>query len=156
LKHLLIITLLATCLGFSGNARDLFWVGGTGDWNDGTHWSIISGGVASSYIPTALDDVYFDENSFGPNTTIWFSGDVACHNFELQNSNAGTAELRNQSLLGTWSISGDFRLLSSIKFLDMGKMLFISMMYKALSLVMCNSLQTWNSMVAVNGNYREV
>lgn len=52
------------------------WVGGAGDWNDPTQWSISgTGGVAQGAggcIPTMLDDVYFDANSFtamGQNVT---------------------------------------------------------------------------------------
>lgn len=53
-----------------------YWVGGAGDWNDPTQWSIISSGgapqLATGCIPTLLDDVYFDANSFtavGQNVT---------------------------------------------------------------------------------------
>lgn len=44
---------------------DYYWVGGSGDWSDITHWSTSSGGtVFHNVIPSANDDVYFDENSF--------------------------------------------------------------------------------------------
>ena len=46
------------------NAEVLYWVGGTGDYNDSTHWSLTSGGVSCGKRPTLLDDVYFDQNSF--------------------------------------------------------------------------------------------
>src|SRR5665647_1412022 len=42
----------------------LYWVGGTGNWDDPTHWSVSSGGVGGACLPTAIDDVYFDEKSF--------------------------------------------------------------------------------------------
>jgi gliding motility-associated-like protein len=45
-------------------SQDFFWVGGTGNWNDPTHWSFTSGGPGSGCIPSQLDDVYFDANSF--------------------------------------------------------------------------------------------
>lgn len=44
--------------------RTLYWVGGTGDWNDPSHWSDNSGGPGGECIPTANDDVVFDANSF--------------------------------------------------------------------------------------------
>ncbi|MEO0732020.1 MAG: gliding motility-associated C-terminal domain-containing protein [Bacteroidota bacterium] len=48
----------------SGEAsRQLFWVGGQGDWFDRAHWSATSGGPGGECIPTAADDVFFDENS---------------------------------------------------------------------------------------------
>lgn len=54
----------------AGTPREFYWVGNTGDWTDGTHWSIgVSGGNPavtnpSGCIPTAIDNVYFDTNSF--------------------------------------------------------------------------------------------
>ncbi|MEM9260916.1 MAG: hypothetical protein AAGA62_14810, partial [Bacteroidota bacterium] len=44
-------------------SRTLFWVDGTGDWFDTTHWSLSSGGPGGECIPSAIDDVVFDENS---------------------------------------------------------------------------------------------
>ena len=44
---------------------DYYWVGGSGDWSDITHWSTTSGGnVQHSVLPTADDNVIFDQNSF--------------------------------------------------------------------------------------------
>lgn len=40
-----------------------YWIGGSGDWNDNTHWSTTSGGAGGACIPTVYDDVYFDANS---------------------------------------------------------------------------------------------
>ncbi|OQX75338.1 MAG: hypothetical protein B6D61_10585, partial [Bacteroidetes bacterium 4484_249] len=45
-------------------ARTLYWVGGTGDWNDNNNWSLSSGAAGGHCPPTILDDVYFDVNSF--------------------------------------------------------------------------------------------
>ncbi|MDR6923673.1 hypothetical protein [Chryseobacterium sp. 2987] len=45
--------------------RDLFWIGGQGEWNDPLHWSLTSGGVAITGCnpPRANDNVFFDQNS---------------------------------------------------------------------------------------------
>lgn len=43
---------------------DYYWVGGTGNWTEGNHWSLASGGTPSGCGPTYLDDVFFDDNSF--------------------------------------------------------------------------------------------
>lgn len=40
-----------------------YWVGGSGDWNDASHWSLSSGGAGGACIPTVYDDVYFNANS---------------------------------------------------------------------------------------------
>jgi len=44
-------------------ARDLYWVGGAGDWNDINHWSLASGGAPGECPPTAHDDVFFNSGS---------------------------------------------------------------------------------------------
>ena len=51
--------------------RDLFWVGGTGEWNDPAHWSLSTGGPGGECVPTPIDNVRFDENSFSdPNQYV--------------------------------------------------------------------------------------
>ncbi len=44
--------------------RNLYWIGNSGNWSDGNHWSLTSGGSAAGCPPTLLDNVYFDANSF--------------------------------------------------------------------------------------------
>ncbi|MDC1068100.1 T9SS type A sorting domain-containing protein [Candidatus Kapabacteria bacterium] len=53
--------------------RTLYWVNGSGDWNDKTHWSASSGGNGGECIPSALDDVVIDDNSSLDNGIIRFS-----------------------------------------------------------------------------------
>lgn len=48
----------------NASSRNLYWIGGTGNWNDPNHWSLTSGGAPVSCIPSALDNVFFDTNSF--------------------------------------------------------------------------------------------
>jgi gliding motility-associated-like protein len=45
-------------------SRNLYWVGDSGRWEDSIHWSLSSGGTGGECIPTLIDDVYFDNNSF--------------------------------------------------------------------------------------------
>jgi len=46
------------------NGIDLYWVNGSGNWNDPVHWDILSGGSGGYCPPKELDNVYFDQNSF--------------------------------------------------------------------------------------------
>jgi hypothetical protein len=43
--------------------RTLYWVGGTGNWSDSSHWSLSSGGPGNACVPTFLDTVIIDINS---------------------------------------------------------------------------------------------
>jgi gliding motility-associated-like protein len=54
---------------FTKANNNLYWVGGTGDWNDPAHWSFSSGGAGGACIPTAGENVFFDANS-GNNYTV--------------------------------------------------------------------------------------
>ncbi|PHN03466.1 T9SS type A sorting domain-containing protein [Flavilitoribacter nigricans] len=44
--------------------KQLFWIGGSGDWDDPAHWSLTSNGGSAGCIPSVSDDVLFDANSF--------------------------------------------------------------------------------------------
>ena len=71
--------------GWTINPRsviDLYWVGGSGDWNDASHWSLTSGGPGGACIPSGTDNVFFDANSFGgPNETVEITtNNVYCRN----------------------------------------------------------------------------
>jgi hypothetical protein len=44
--------------------RDLYWVGGSGNWNEAAHWSLQSGGAGGSCVPRPSDNVILDQNSF--------------------------------------------------------------------------------------------
>ena len=45
-------------------AQNLYWIGDGGNWSDGNHWSLTSGGSPSGCSPTPMDNVFFDANSF--------------------------------------------------------------------------------------------
>jgi len=45
-------------------SKNLYWIGNSGNWNDGNHWSTTSGGAPVGCSPTPKDNVFFDANSF--------------------------------------------------------------------------------------------
>jgi gliding motility-associated-like protein len=53
------IPLLCCVLGTQ--AQTLYWVGGSGHFNDPAHWSLSSGGASSNLSPNASTDVVFDD-----------------------------------------------------------------------------------------------
>lgn len=57
-----------------------YWIGNSGEWNDGSNWSLASGGVPANGVPGEEDNVVFDENSFSSaNQTVSLSQDQACY-----------------------------------------------------------------------------
>lgn len=56
--------------GWTMSGTDFYWVGNTGDWNDGSHWAFTSGGAGTGCIPSQVDATYFDANSFNAGSTV--------------------------------------------------------------------------------------
>lgn len=58
-----------------------YWIGNDGNWNDGAHWSLTSGGASANAVPGINDNVIFDENSIDgiASSVINFSADAACN-----------------------------------------------------------------------------
>ncbi len=52
--------------------RDMYWIGGTGEWSDASHWSLSSGGapITTCDPPRSIDNVFFDQNSGGGTVSL--------------------------------------------------------------------------------------
>ncbi|MFA8433643.1 MAG: T9SS type B sorting domain-containing protein [Marinifilaceae bacterium] len=63
-----------------GKGIDLYWIGGTGDWDDKSHWASAANPAGGACLPTAFDNVHFDLNSFsGRDQTVYVgSNDIRC------------------------------------------------------------------------------
>lgn len=61
---------------------DLYWVGGSGKWDEPAHWSTISGGTGGACVPTPGSNVFFDANSGFTNSskTVTILGSAFCNN----------------------------------------------------------------------------
>ena len=60
---------------------DLYWVNGSGNWDDPIHWAYTSGGAGNACVPTAIDNVFFDQNSFTSSTdTVTLNVHGFCNN----------------------------------------------------------------------------
>ena len=76
-----IIAISSTDLGGNTNiaftpdlTRTLYWVNDGGNWNDSTHWSLSSGGLGGECLPTPVDSVVFDHNSFKTTHNVVING----------------------------------------------------------------------------------
>ncbi len=78
-KKLILFLSALLLIGISGRSTTLYWVGGSGEWHNSNHWAIVSGGNGGVQLPTANDDVIFDQNSFSSvNENIVLSGKMEC------------------------------------------------------------------------------
>ncbi len=80
---LILAAILATQFAW---CADYYWVGNSGNWSDfANHWATTSGGnTFHTSVPTSIDDVHFDANSFTlPNQTVTVDPTIAfCKNFD--------------------------------------------------------------------------
>lgn len=56
--------------GTVSDTRVIYWVGGSGNWNDQNRWSTFSGGPGGECTPGSADSVVFDANSFSSAGTV--------------------------------------------------------------------------------------
>lgn len=72
----------------TSSPKELYWVEGNGHWSDSLHWSVTSGGIGGYCIPSPIDNVYFDENSFNNlNDSVLIDiGNATCHNMSWNGS----------------------------------------------------------------------
>ncbi|HTN06155.1 T9SS type A sorting domain-containing protein [Agriterribacter sp.] len=90
----------------SAAAGDRYWVGGSGDWNDNSHWSLTSNGPGGACVPTVSDDVFFDANSFtAGSSTVTTTGNAYCHNMDW--TGALNSPVFNESASFNMEIWGD-------------------------------------------------
>lgn len=78
-----------------GPGTTRYWVGGSGNWNDASHWAASSGGPGGASIPsgfgtdasdnlTAYFNVVFDANSFSSNgNTVTLDSNAYCLDFDV-------------------------------------------------------------------------
>ena len=85
---------------------DRYWVGGTGTWNttSTTNWSASSGGASGASVPTAADNVIFDQAG---TYTVTCTGTLTCLDITVS---AGTVTI---SGTGNLNISGSMSLVSA-------------------------------------------
>ena len=70
---------------FKADAAKLYWVDGSGTWNDANHWSVTSGGRGGAGVPGMNDDVVFDGNSFSvPHETVTIPSVATCRNMNWE------------------------------------------------------------------------
>jgi hypothetical protein len=74
--------------------RTMYWVGNSGNWNQTAHWAISSGGAGGACLPTEVDSVVFDDNSFvGAGQTVTINTTAVCKSMVWVNT-------ANQNLSG--------------------------------------------------------
>ena len=85
MRKLYILSFYFLFSAFALHANDLYWIGGTGDWNDPSHWSNSSGGAASFLVPNENTDVFIDQESLSDNDVVSVSNDIYIRSINFTN-----------------------------------------------------------------------
>jgi len=104
---------------------DYYWIGGGGNWNDASHWSLTSGGVANigGCIPSQVDNVFFDGNSGLNLQSVTINQNAYCNNMDWTGSvNARLSGTNSYSL----NIYGSYIFNASALYLFNGNIFFKS------------------------------
>ena len=119
--HCWLLTLLLLGAAPAARAADYYWVGGSGTWDDLSHWATSSGGGSTyAQVPQSTDDVHFDANSFtASNQTVTIGATVTCHDLDWTGAvytAAGGAVVSGMRLTGsgTVEVNGDLRLVPGL------------------------------------------
>ncbi len=85
--------------GTASDTRVVYWVGGSGNWNDQNRWSTFSGGPGGECVPGTVDSVVFDANSFSSAGTVNLNATATIRDINAgaitQNVNISGASLMN-------------------------------------------------------------
>lgn len=111
-KNIFILLFMLT--GSLAKAGTFYWVGGSGQWNDAAHWSMVSNGTGGAGVPATHDDVIFDNASFNSSGNIVFiPGNIAFRSFLFSHSVYNPQLVSSQpvtvAVSGGWEVTGNFR-----------------------------------------------
>lgn len=97
-------------------SKDLYWVGDSGFWSDSLHWSNSPGGIGGYCIPTPIDNVHFDQNSFSTlNDSVQIDlGNATCHNMTWNGAKFSptfySPDTNNLRIFGSIELNSDLTL----------------------------------------------
>ncbi len=104
-------------------ADTLYWVQGSGKWNDPGHWAQTSGGAPnSSCLPNRYTNVVFDNASFPANATVSIPENAYCHDISWTH----TTHMGLVDGSGHLVITGDIALNEHVRFIQAGGLLLQS------------------------------
>ncbi|HEY8935027.1 MAG TPA: S8 family serine peptidase [Cyclobacteriaceae bacterium] len=120
----IIITLKSTL----NSSLTYYWIGNSGNWNDSAHWSLTTGGTSVNAIPTANDNVIFDDNSFDGILlrSVTLTSDVTCNKMMVLTDRLGQLILNSHQLSFSNDLlmsAADFKITSDgiLNFKSLGK-----------------------------------
>ncbi|NJN77008.1 MAG: hypothetical protein HC803_00660 [Saprospiraceae bacterium] len=112
------------------SAANYYWVGGSGNWSDLSHWALTSGGsVHPVIVPSPFDDLYFDANSgFTPSSkTVTINvPNIFCKSMNWTGALNSPSFITTQGANSTWSIYGSLTFIPNMTYQYSGTVRFLS------------------------------
>lgn len=90
---------------------DRYWVGGSGNINDTSHWSTASGGSSGASVPTQYDNAIWDTASYNANYTVTMNVGLTCLSLTANHPTGGTMSFTGY---GNWTPYGNIYFASGI------------------------------------------
>lgn len=101
-----LLPLLVLLFSYALESQTLYWVGGSGNMNDRSHWSLTSGGPVANVVPGSSNDLIFDDNSSAGNFVVHMVGMNSVRSLECHTT---TSDLHfTGDRFTTLRCSGDF------------------------------------------------
>ncbi len=98
-----------------------YWIGGSGSWEDVSHWSLTSGGTPVGSLPDSDNRVIFDENSFSETGSVEINSNVEVGGFTWLSKVNSEINLNSNNL----NVLGNFICASAgLRFNDSGTLSF--------------------------------
>ena len=95
------------------NSQTLYWVGGSGNFNDANHWSLSSGGAVANLIPNSNTDVVFDDGSGNDYIIINIAGNSFVKSFLTDHSSR--IIVFDGPTTSVLNVAGNFKILGIFK-----------------------------------------
>lgn len=101
-------------------SNNFYWIGGSGNWSDPGHWSATSGGTPGTCVPTPLNNVFFDTNSFSqPFETVNIDlSNVYCNSMDWTGCDSALYLYLDRSANGMLQIFGSLAMGPHVIFMD--------------------------------------
>lgn len=93
-------------INFVTQVRDMYWINGTGNWSDTSHWTSLPVSEYSDCVPQDIDNVFFNEDSFNGTGTVTVDvNEVRCCNMTWSGSDqptlAGLSGVKGMKIFGS-------------------------------------------------------
>ena len=96
--HIRLLLFIFFIISYVSKAQTLYWIGGSGYWNDVNHWSFMSGGTPAGVLPSANSHVVFDNLSSTNGFTVHALHDINIKSLKSYNNLYNIDIIGNQDI----------------------------------------------------------